>query len=60
MVDILNNEINKKIEDLNVEIISNNEDYIIEVYHEFEIIINLLTIFMFILTLFGIILMLIR
>ena len=55
VVDILNNEINKKIEDLNVEIISNNEDYIIEVYHEFEIIINLLTIFMFILTLLGII-----
>ncbi len=55
MVDILNNEIDKNIEDLNVEIVANEEAYIIEVYREFEIIINLLTIFMFILTLLGII-----
>ena len=55
MVDILNNEIEKNIENLNVEIVTNEEAYIIEVYREFEIIINLLTIFMFILTLIGII-----
>ena len=55
MVDILNIEIDKTIEDINVEIVTNEEDYIIEVYREFEIIINLLTIFMFILTLLGII-----
>jgi len=55
MADILNNEIDKNIENLNVEIITSEENYIIEVYREFEIIINLLTIFMFILTLLGII-----
>jgi len=55
MVDILSNEIDKNIENLNIEIINSEEDYIIEVYREFEIIINLLTIFMFILTLIGII-----
>ncbi|MEK9716507.1 MAG: FtsX-like permease family protein, partial [Candidatus Heimdallarchaeota archaeon] len=54
MVDILSNEIDKNIENLNIEIINSEEDYIIEVYREFEIIINLLTIFMFILTLLGI------
>ena len=55
MVEMLNNEINNKIENLNFEIISSEEDYILEVYHEFELIINLLTIFMFIMTLLGII-----